>query len=763
MPTPTTIKGTDKVLMSNGDNGESMAPQFDQLKQYLSITGIDLNPSDYPPGSALPTGPLGENRRITNVIPGSYTWNGNTYTVPEGYTGTLFWNGSSWSLTTQELPVPEGTNLVVKNGTEIVNQDGVFRAVDPITAGIAPNVFYNAYTINHSSSVPGVYNSVGVVTNQGELGYRRTNILPATSNKIKIKNVLYAFSLLFFNEQNVFVASTLLKVGEGVYDLPAGATKFAFNLEHPLYQTSTTYNIEIEEQKTSVKQYVDSSTFPLINLPESKSSLVVVTSDMKLPGIYNATGQVINSGAEGMYRSPLIPVDTNHIWIEGMLFNFNIILFNENQQFVELRVPTNGSYNGDISSTIKYVAFTLEHPAYQTRTDYSIDISVNRKDVAAYIEEVIGRESFDLKGKNVVYADDWVDEEDADKINKAIYHQAQSMNGGAVIVKDRTYLLNQAIIIRDNVELLLDNAKLKLKDGVFDNIIRTHSINPDPANPNGLCLSLGETKKFKILGLNGSSIEGADIPYTALNPKTGVNEPWVGDYYGWRTIGILVANGKDYEIAGFKMSKTHCWGISQEWGCDGMKIHDIEFDTNVKNGDGIDFRNGCRNGKVWNIFGKTSDDTVAMTALDASFNWDTPSSPYIFPLQTMGFEYSLDNGIENIEIDNVHCSGAHHVIILLATSTKIKGINISNISDLNSQSTKTEIIRAYSSYGTGYINGNISDVSMNNIIANKISNYVVDMAVPVNNVRINKLRNLGTTGSIYNIASGSTDVIVSNY
>lgn len=136
MPTPTTIKGTDKVLMSNGDNGESMAPQFDQLKQYLSITGIDLNPSDYPPGSELPTGPLGENRRITNVIPGSYTWNGNTYTVPDGYTGTLFWNGSSWSLTTQELPQAEidKTNTIKEKTEKVTTEEAVLDYSTPLTS-----------------------------------------------------------------------------------------------------------------------------------------------------------------------------------------------------------------------------------------------------------------------------------------------------------------------------------------------------------------------------------------------------------------------------------------------------------------------------------------------------------------------------------------------------------------------------------------------------------------------------------------------------
>lgn len=83
-------------------------------------------------------------------------------------------------------------------------------------------------------------------------------------------------------------------------------------------------------------------------------------------------------------------------------------------------------------------------------------------------------------------------------------------------------------------------------------------------------------------------LEGADTPYTAENPKTGVLEPWVGDFFGWRTVGIQLSRVTGYEISGFAMRRTHCWAISQEQCCNGC-LHNIAFDTAVKNGDGIDF------------------------------------------------------------------------------------------------------------------------------------------------------------------------------
>ena len=78
-------------------------------------------------------------------------------------------------------------------------------------------------------------------------------------------------------------------------------------------------------------------------------------------------------------------------------------------------------------------------------------------------------------------------------------------------------------------------------DGVFDNIIRAAGVKSDPANPNGACAAVEPTENIRITGRNNAVIEGADNPYTAANPKTGVVEKWLGDYFGWRTVGILLS------------------------------------------------------------------------------------------------------------------------------------------------------------------------------------------------------------------------------
>ena len=170
---------------------------------------------------------------------------------------------------------------------------------------------------------------------------------------------------------------------------------------------------------------------------------------------------------------------------------------------------------------------------------------------------------------------------------------ARAAGGEATVVLDgQDWRVDRAVLLPSNLELVIDGCRLKLADGVHDNLIRSAGIQPDPANPFGACLSVEPTENIRVTGRNGAVLEGADRPYTAANPKTGVVEPWLGDFFGWRTVGIQLSRVTGYELSGFTLRKTHCWAISQEQ-CSHGYLHDLGFDTAVKNGDGIDFRNGC--------------------------------------------------------------------------------------------------------------------------------------------------------------------------
>nr|WP_315299984.1 hypothetical protein [Raoultella terrigena] len=316
-----------------------------------------------------------------------------------------------------------------------------------------------------------------------------------------------------------------------------------------------------------------------------------------------------------------------------------------------------------------------------------------------------------------------------------------------------TWVRGSALLMHDNLTLSLNSATLKLADGVFDNIIRNKGIVFDPENPNGVALELNENRNIKIIGSGKDEcfIEGPDVPYTAPHPING-GEPveWVGDFFGWRTIGILLANCKNYEMSGFTMRKTTCWGISQERGCDGMHLHDIGFDTTVKNGDGIDFRMGCRNGLVENISGSTSDDTVAMTAL---LNWQTsyPSGNYIWPLQVSGdASHPLGNNIENITVRNIKSSSlANQVRLLITNGAKMNNITVSDIEDSGVVAV-TQVIVQTGAYGAPSQLGDMTNITVNGIVSN-YSNLPLNVDVPIKDSQFNFIRQRKVGGQIYKL------------
>lgn len=334
-------------------------------------------------------------------------------------------------------------------------------------------------------------------------------------------------------------------------------------------------------------------------------------------------------------------------------------------------------------------------------------------------------------------------------------------NGGGTLVlgidtvtvpNTNVWLTPESLLLPDYTTLYIDNAKLKLQNGVFDNIIRNKGIVVDPANPYSYALKLNENRGIKIKGsgITTAFIEGPDIPYTAPHPIDGGEPvPWIGDAYGWRTLGILIANTKDYEIFNFKMQKTTCWAISQEHGCDGMHLHDLDFNTTVKNGDGIDFRKGCSNGKVERITGTTSDDTIALSAL-LNFIETYPSGTYIYPLQVGGDKPSpLGDNITNISISNVLSKSSHNQVRILPTGgSVIDTVSISNIEDAAATGGSQVLVSTSSSYGRPAYLTDMRNILVNGIKSN-FSQNPLTISGPLINARFNFIQQGKAGGSLY--------------
>ena len=357
--------------------------------------------------------------------------------------------------------------------------------------------------------------------------------------------------------------------------------------------------------------------------------------------------------------------------------------------------------------------------------------------------------------KSICAADYLAGRTHSEAIEAAIAEGSDPGASKEIILDKQDWIIDRAILLPSNTGLVIDGCTLKLADGVFDNIIRSAGINPDIKAPFGACRSVEPVVNIKITGKNSAVLEGSDNPFTAVNPKTGVVEPWLGDFFGWRTVGILFSMVKQFEISGITMQKTHCWAVSMdncEYGC----LHDIIFNTDVKNGDGIDFRNGCAYCLVENISGTTGDDTVACTALTGKNI--TPESKYIYPMQPMGNKNRENPDIHDIVIRAIRTGGKHHGVICLATSPSVYNISIDGVVE-EMASTREACVMIYTGYGTGYKKGNLRNIKVSNVVS-KGASYAVMVKADVKNVRFTGIKQDRPDGELFSFEGNSEDLTI---
>lgn len=236
--------------------------------------------------------------------------------------------------------------------------------------------------------------------------------------------------------------------------------------------------------------------------------------------------------------------------------------------------------------------------------------------------------------------------------------------------EDGRWMIDRAILLPSDFTLELDGAWIELAPGTRDNIIRNAgAVATGVVRPN---------RNIRILGRNGAVLCGGRGNY--FSPCRS------GDSNGWRAMGILFAAVTDYEIAGFLMKETQCWGISQENGCARGHVHDIEFDsTNVnRNQDGIDVRKGCHDILIENVYGVTGDDTVALTGLRRPADRSRSAQVFKYPCQIGGWWPTDDDDIHDITVRNVRArsAGGDGVVrLLVQDGVKMYNVVVSNIVD----------------------------------------------------------------------------------
>ena len=338
---------------------------------------------------------------------------------------------------------------------------------------------------------------------------------------------------------------------------------------------------------------------------------------------------------------------------------------------------------------------------------------------------------------------------DSECIKECIETANQHNKNKRVIFNRKDWLIDEAILVSSDMEIVIDGCTIKQNDYVFDNIFRGVNLKVNDDDPYGKPEYVTPLKNITIKGYNNARIAGCDRSKTGYHPVLNKEMEMVGDNWGWRTILICISNCENIEITGLNIYQTKCWAISLDF-CSYCSIHDIHIESDVKNGDGIDLRIGCHHVRIWNITGSTSDDTVACTALFHSRR-EYPHKNYLYPLAPMGAIFNgskSDMDIHDVLISDIRTGGlCHGVICLAADGLQVYNIDIKNIEDVK-EGRRTATVMLYTGYGENYSDNDLHDIRISGIHS-RFSKYAVSINTKVNNVTISDMIQENPEGSLY--------------
>lgn len=288
-----------------------------------------------------------------------------------------------------------------------------------------------------------------------------------------------------------------------------------------------------------------------------------------------------------------------------------------------------------------------------------------------------------------------------------------------IVFSEKDYLLSRSVLLPSNTSVIIDGCTVGQADYTYDTLFRGDNLTLSHEDENGTPLRCEHIENIKIIGKNGAKISGPCKNRRGYHPILCEEQEMVGDFWGWKTLTVSLSNCDGFEICGLKFEKARCWTMSFDL-CKNGYIHDLEIHTNVKNGDGIDFRSGCSYCTVENIVGCTSDDTVACTALYK----DDKVYPIKNYLHTLEPSICITDGegrgdIHHITVRNIRSNGScHGVICLAANGCRLHDVVIEDVVERARDGVKMwreATVKIYTGYGDGYKNGDISDITVNRV------------------------------------------------
>jgi hypothetical protein len=262
----------------------------------------------------------------------------------------------------------------------------------------------------------------------------------------------------------------------------------------------------------------------------------------------------------------------------------------------------------------------------------------------------------------------------------------------AVADKSRTatvsgnFEIAEAIRLPSNFTLILEDAHLRMADGVYSNMF----VNENHETELGKTIA-GTDRNINIIGRGKSILDGGK--YNGLSEK---NHSRDGLPHIRKNNLLFFTNVDGFKISGISCRNQRWWALNFVY-CSNGYIGNIDFcasdigidqDGNeyhglirskydevlVKNADGIDLRQGCHDILIENITGFTEDDSVALTGLNGSLE------------RTFAVE-GLPSDICNVEIRNIRTAAfCTNVRLLNQGDIKLHDIVIDGVYDMGRES-----------------------------------------------------------------------------
>ncbi|MFG1172178.1 hypothetical protein AAFN90_00930 [Erwiniaceae bacterium CAU 1747] len=498
----------------------------------------------------------------------------------------------------------------------------------------------------------------------------------------------------------------------------------------------------------------------------TKSDLVAVKLNN---ASLNATSFTVSDGlsyATGLYRCSGGRLNFSGLPVAKEVgkpnSTYNVVFFNARKELIAYRPVFSSSGYVVIPEDAAYFAQQITTERAYGWEDFSICYQnyLYNDELNKFLKSE--RNRLNYLYPNEYYIQDFSGATDSAWIQGAVDWVASAGGGWLILSTEYTkprFIISESVIHRANVWIVLDGVEIKLQDGVHDNLFRAEGVITNPADPYGLCIGLNITNNVRLIGLGYAKISGADVPRYADIPSGAGPRYWIGDEYGWRGTGLIYYGAQNFEIGGFKLQNVKNWGMDTGYGGKYGFFHDIEIWQPNKNGDGVHFTNGASNMRVHNIFGYARDDCLALVNSDDSLKYGPDKTPtpgsirqWIYPTCPFWYgwagndEVGNSNDIHDIVATNIGLTGNEQVCTVLTTEFKIYNVSVSGLSSVNYMTPGrgwdevSSMFKCYAAFGDGsrYKPGNISNISLNNIIEGSSKDYSILISASVRNFTINR-------------------------